>query len=147
MIQVLKRIANTSVNTFPLPIMSIRPLLEEIWTSNAKWFTNDVPRQERFFYKLKKKCVVLTLSRLGPRLDRVLSFVIHVSPNNGVINTVQSGKLVVNVLAMHCALWIIIFGLLLVTIWYHYISGWFVRVSLALKAQAYFCSKFEIELQ
>jgi hypothetical protein len=37
MIQVLKCIANTSVNTFPLPIMSIRPLLEEIWTGNAKW--------------------------------------------------------------------------------------------------------------
>jgi hypothetical protein len=43
----------------------------------------------------------LTLSRLGPRLDRVLSLAIHISPNNGAINTVQSGKLVVNVLAMH----------------------------------------------
>ena len=43
----------------------------------------------------------LTLSRLGPRLDRVLSLAIHISPNNGAINTVQSGKLVVNLLAMH----------------------------------------------
>ncbi len=42
-------------------------------------------------------------SRLGLRLDRILSLAIHISPNNGVINTVQSGKLVVNVLAMHCA--------------------------------------------
>ena len=47
---------------------------------------------------------MLTLSCLGPRLDRVLSLAIHISPNNGAINTVQSGKLVVNVLAMHCAL-------------------------------------------
>ena len=80
----------------------------------------------------------LTLSRLGKCLVSILSLAIHISPNNGAIDTVQSGKLVVIVLAMHCALWIIIFGLLLVTIWYHYISGWFVRVSLALKAQAYF---------
>ena len=78
---------------------------------------------------------------------RHLAVAIHISPNNGAINTVQSGKLVVNVLAMHCAVSIIIFGLLLVAIWYHYISGWFVRVSLALKAQAYFWPKFEIELQ
>jgi hypothetical protein len=47
MTQVLKHIANTSVNTFSLPIMSIRPLLEEIWTGNDKWRTNDVPRRER----------------------------------------------------------------------------------------------------
>ncbi len=47
MIQVLKRIANTSVNTFSLAIMSIRPLFEEIWTSNAICRTNVVPRQER----------------------------------------------------------------------------------------------------
>jgi hypothetical protein len=47
MIQVLKRIANTSVNTFPLAIMSIRPLFEEIWTGNAICRTNVVPRQER----------------------------------------------------------------------------------------------------
>jgi hypothetical protein len=41
-------------------------------------------------------------------------------------------------------------GPISVTIWYHYISGWFVRLSLALKAQAYFWyfwPKFEIELQ
>jgi hypothetical protein len=47
MIQVLKRIANTSVNTFSLAIMSIRPLFKEIWTVNTIWRTNDVPRQER----------------------------------------------------------------------------------------------------
>jgi hypothetical protein len=47
MIQVLKRIANTSVNTFSLAIMSIRPLFEEIWTGNAICRTNVVPRQER----------------------------------------------------------------------------------------------------
>jgi len=76
--------------------------------------------------KLCKLVNCLTLSRLGPRLDHILSLAIHISPNNGVINTVQSGKLVVNVLAMHCALSIIIFGLILVAIWYHYIvlSGW-----------------------
>ena len=47
MIQVLKRIANTSVNTFSLAIMSIRPLYEEIWTGNAKSRTYRAPRQER----------------------------------------------------------------------------------------------------
>jgi len=35
----------------------------------------------------------------------------------------------------------------LVMILYHYIAGWFVRLSLALAAQAYFWPKFEIELQ
>ena len=41
------------------------------------------------------------LSRLGGHLGGVLSLAIRVSPNYGAINTVQSGKLVVNVLAMH----------------------------------------------
>ncbi len=38
---------------------------------------------------------------------------------------IQSGKVVVSVLAMHCAVWITMIGpfLLLVTIWYHYITG------------------------
>ena len=47
MIQVLKRIANTSVNTFPLAIMSIRPLFEEICIGKAKSRTYRAPRQER----------------------------------------------------------------------------------------------------
>ena len=51
-----------------------------------------------------QRSTYLTLSRLGPRLDRILSLAIHISPNNGAINTVQRGKLVVNVLAMYCAL-------------------------------------------
>jgi hypothetical protein len=41
MFQVLKRIANTSVNTFPLAIMSIRPLFkEEICNGKAKSHTS-----------------------------------------------------------------------------------------------------------
>jgi hypothetical protein len=46
----------------------------------------------------------LTLSHLGTSLVRHLALPVHISSNNGAINTVQSGKLVVNVLAMHCAL-------------------------------------------
>ncbi len=46
----------------------------------------------------------LTLSRLGALLVRFLSLAIHIPHNNGAINTIQSGKVVVNVLAMHCAL-------------------------------------------
>ena len=42
----------------------------------------------------------LPLSRLGARLVHVLSVAIHTSPNNGVVNMIQSSKLVVNVLAM-----------------------------------------------
>ncbi len=57
MIQVLKRIANTSVNTFLLAIMSIRPLFKEIWTVNTIWRTNDVPRQERVkVYEMAQAC-------------------------------------------------------------------------------------------
>ena len=46
----------------------------------------------------------LTLSRLGRRLVGVLSLPIHISHNNGAINTIRSGKVVVNVSAMHFAL-------------------------------------------
>ena len=77
-------------------------------------------------------------------MDRVLSLAIHISPNNGVINTIQIGKLVVNMLAILCSFGISMIGPFWGTIWYHYISGWFVKLSLALKAQAYFCYKFEI---
>ena len=41
------------------------------------------------------------LSCLGGRLGGVLSLAIHISPNNGAINMIQSDKLVVNVLTMH----------------------------------------------
>ena len=37
----------------------------------------------------------------GGRLGGVLSLAIHISPNNGAINMIQSDKLVVNVLTMH----------------------------------------------
>ena len=46
----------------------------------------------------------LTLSRLGVPLVRLLSLAIHISHNNGAIDTIQSGKVVASVLAMHCAL-------------------------------------------
>ena len=36
-----------------------------------------------------QRSTYLTLSRLGPHLDRILSLAIHISPNNGAINTVQ----------------------------------------------------------
>ncbi len=48
--------------------------------------------------------LMLTLSRLGARLVRVLSLAIYISPKNGAISSIQIGKVVVNVLAMHCAL-------------------------------------------
>ena len=44
---------------------------------------------------------LLTLSCPGGRLGGVLSLAIHISPNNGAINMIQSDKLVVNVLTMH----------------------------------------------
>ena len=47
---------------------------------------------------------LLTLSRLGTSLVRHLALRVHISFNNDAINMVQSGKLVVNVLALHCAL-------------------------------------------
>jgi hypothetical protein len=47
MIQVLKHIANTSVNTFSPAIMSIRPLFEEICIGKAKSRTYRAPQQER----------------------------------------------------------------------------------------------------
>ena len=47
MIQVLKCIANTSVNTFSLAIMSIRPLFEEIGTGKAIRRTNVLSWHER----------------------------------------------------------------------------------------------------
>jgi hypothetical protein len=62
MIQVLKRIANTSVNTFSFAIMSIRPLFEEIWTGNAICRTNVVPRQERV--KNKNKIQLTTTAKI-----------------------------------------------------------------------------------
>jgi hypothetical protein len=46
----------------------------------------------------------LTLSRLGGRLGGILSLAIHISPNNGPIEMIPSGKLVVDVLAIHCTL-------------------------------------------
>jgi hypothetical protein len=51
-----------------------------------------------------KRPKYLTLSRLGAHLVRILSLAIHISPNNGTINTIQFGKVVVNVLTIHCAL-------------------------------------------
>ncbi len=46
----------------------------------------------------------LTLSCPGARLVHILSIAIHISPNIGPINMILSGKLVVGVLTMHCAL-------------------------------------------
>ena len=86
----------------------------------------------------------LTLSCLGGHLWGFLSLAIHISTNNSAID---NDKQVVNVLAMHWSLWILIIGPLLVTILYHNTAGWYVRLSLALEAQAYFLPKFEIELQ
>ncbi len=52
----------------------------------------------------------LTLSRLGPRLDHVLSLAIHISPNNGPINMVSLAKLIHYVLPLHIACLIIQIG-------------------------------------
>ncbi len=71
----------------------------------------------------EQECVVLTLSRLRGRLGGVLSLAIHISPNNGPINTVSSAKPISHVLPIHCALLIMMTGPLLVTIWYHYYRG------------------------
>ena len=46
----------------------------------------------------------LTLSRLGTPLVRLLSLAIHISPNNGPINTVSNAKPISHVLPIHCAL-------------------------------------------
>jgi len=45
----------------------------------------------------------LTLSCLGPRLDRVLSLAIHISPTNGPIDMVSVAKLIYYVLPIHFA--------------------------------------------
>jgi hypothetical protein len=46
----------------------------------------------------------LTLSRLGPPLDRYLALAIHISPNNGPMDMIPSAKIVVDVLAIHWTL-------------------------------------------
>ncbi len=46
----------------------------------------------------------LTLSRLGPPLDRHLALAIHISPNNGPMDMIPNAKLVVDVLAVHWTL-------------------------------------------
>ncbi len=48
--------------------------------------------------------VSLTLSRLGGPLGVLLESIVHISPNNGSIEMIPSGKLVVDVLAIHCTL-------------------------------------------
>jgi hypothetical protein len=52
----------------------------------------------------------LTLSRLGPCLDHVLSLATHISPNNGPINMVLLAKLIHYVLPLHIACLIIQIG-------------------------------------
>jgi hypothetical protein len=47
---------------------------------------------------------LLTLSPLGPPLDRHLTLAIHISPNNGPMDMIPSAKLVVDVLAVHWTL-------------------------------------------
>ena len=46
----------------------------------------------------------LTLSFPGGPLGGHLAVAIHISPNNGPIEMIPSGKLVVDVLAIHCTL-------------------------------------------
>jgi hypothetical protein len=46
----------------------------------------------------------LTLSCLGPPLDRHLALAIHISPNNGPVDMIPCAKLVVDVLAVHWTL-------------------------------------------
>ncbi len=46
----------------------------------------------------------LTLSFPGTYLVPILAVAICISPNNGPIETIPSGKLVVDVLAIHCIL-------------------------------------------
>ena len=66
MIQVLKRIANTSVNTFSLAIMSIRPLFEEICIGKAKSRTYRAPGQERVKSLLLPDYLTRLLGEGGP---------------------------------------------------------------------------------
>ncbi len=51
-----------------------------------------------------------TLNLLGPRLDRVLSLAIHISPNNGTINMVSVAKWIYYILPLHIACLIIQIG-------------------------------------
>ncbi len=53
---------------------------------------------------LKLEKISLTLSRLGMHLGCILVVGIHISPNNGPIEMIPSGKLVVDVLAIYCTL-------------------------------------------
>jgi hypothetical protein len=46
----------------------------------------------------------LTLSQLGPPLDRHLALAIHISANNGPMDMIPSAKLVFDVLAVHWTL-------------------------------------------
>jgi hypothetical protein len=55
----------------------------------------------------------LTLSCRGPRLDRVLSLAIHISPTNGPIDMVLVAKLIYYALPIHFACSIIQIGLLI----------------------------------
>ncbi len=45
---------------------------------------------------------MLTLSRLGAPLVRVLSLAINISPNNGLINMISVAKWIYYVLPIHC---------------------------------------------
>jgi hypothetical protein len=61
----------------------------------------------------------------------------YLPPNNGAIDMIQSGKLVVSVLAKHCALLIMLIGSLLVMIWHHYVLKWSVHQLLKHVAEHY----------
>ena len=54
---------------------------------------------------IKEKCLLVSFNPFPPRtvFGPLLSLAIHISPNNSAINMIQNGKLVVNVLVMHCA--------------------------------------------
>ena len=59
-----------------------------------------------------------------PRSYRILSLLIHISPNNCAINMIQVGKLVVNALAIHCAFQTMSIGPLLMKLLYLYVMRW-----------------------
>ncbi len=62
------------------------------------------PRMYALLIGIGNDLLVLTLSRLGMHLGCILVLGIHISPNNGPIETIPSGKLVNDILVIHWTL-------------------------------------------
>jgi hypothetical protein len=61
--------------------------------------------------------ILLTLSCLGALLVRFFALLEHISPDNGLIEMIQLGKVFIDVLAMRCACSIMQIGPLVAKLW------------------------------